>query len=197
MWKDYELPLSAVIGGKSYALNADWRNIIDIFECLNANDLLFQERTELVLEKFYKNYHELPDVVEAINVMYTFINGNKKNDDAPQNALKQELRLIDWNKDLPLIIPPVNNVLKYDVRSKDFVHWWTFLGAFNEIGECSFNTYVNIRRKLAKREKLEKWERELYLANKEKIDIGDKIEYDNFDDEDILIQLAKKEYLIE
>lgn len=191
LWKDYELPRSCFIDGKYFNINTDWRNIIDIFECLNANNLLFQEKIDCVLYKFYRNYTEITDINDAMNTLYLFINGNKTESNSKNYTTEYDLHLIDWNKDLPLIIPPINRVLGYDLREKDYIHWWTFLGAFNEIGECSFSTYVNIRYKLLKKQKLEKWERELYLSDRDKFDIKKHIEYDNFDDEDILVQISK------
>lgn len=200
MWKDYQLPLFAVFEGQRFNINTDWRNIIDIFECLNTDELLFQEKIDCVLDKFYENYTEIEDINTAMQTLYLFINGNKTESKAKGETTALDLHLIDWNKDLPLIIPPVNKVLGYDVRKKKYLHWWTFLGAFHEIDECSFRIYVSIREKLAKRKKLEKWERELYLSHKDEIDIKKHIEYDNFDDEDILVQMAKQrqsEYLID
>lgn len=191
MWKDYELPLFAVLDGERFNIKTDWRNIIDIFECLNSEDLLFQEKIDCALDKFYENYTKIDDINAAMQILYLFINGNK-GEKKKECTTEPDLHLIDWNKDLPLIIPPVNKVLGYDARNKKYLHWWTFLGAFNEINECTIRTYINIRAKLGKREKMEKWERELYLSNRDEIDIKKHIEYDNFDDEDILVQMAKK-----
>lgn len=192
MWKDYELPLFAVFEEQRFHINTDWRNIIDIFECLNTDELLFQEKIDCVLDKFYENYTGIPDINAAMQTLYLFINGNKTESKPKGETTAPDLHLIDWNKDLPLIIPPVNKVLGYDVRDRDYLHWWTFLGGFHEIGECTFRTYVTIREKLGKRQKLEKWEREIYLSHRDEIDIKKHIEYDNFDDEDILVQMAKQ-----
>ena len=40
-----------------------------------------------------------------------------------------------------------------------------------EIGDCTFSTILDIRRKLRKHKKLEKWEREYYDENRELINI--------------------------
>ena len=194
MWKNYDLPSFVMIEGEKFNINTDWRNIIDIFECFNDNELTLYEKFDCVLDMFYDNYEQIQNGEKAIEYLYLFINGNKK-DDAKENqsSLNVELKLVDWQKDLPLIIPPVNKVLGYDVREKKHLHWWTFYGAFNEIGECTFQTYVGIRYKLAKRKKLEDWEKEVYRNHKSEIDIKQDIpQYDNFDDEDILMKLAKQ-----
>lgn len=55
------------------------------------------------------------------------------------------------------------------------MHWWTFLGLFNEIGEGLFSQVVNIRIKKAKGKKLEKHELEFYREHKDLIDIKCKL----------------------
>ena len=44
------------------------------------------------------------------------------------------------------------------------------VGYYMEIGDCTFSTILDIRRKLRKHKKLEKWEREYYDENRELID---------------------------
>jgi transcription initiation factor TFIIIB Brf1 subunit/transcription initiation factor TFIIB len=51
------------------------------------------------------------------------------------------------------------------------MHWWTFLGYFNEIGEGLLSTVISIRQKKNKGKNLEKYEQEFYRANKSLIDI--------------------------
>ena len=194
MWKDYDLPSFVMIEGEKFNIKSDWRNIIDIFECFNDDELTTYEKFDCLLDMFYENYENIPNGEKAIEYLYLFINGNKK-EEIKEGSLNSnvELKLVDWQKDLPLIIPPVNKVLGYDVREKEFLHWWTFLGGFNEIGECTFQTYVGIRYKIAKRKKLEDWEKEVYRNHKNEIDIKQKTQnYDNFDDEDILMKRAKQ-----
>ena len=45
------------------------------------------------------------------------------------------------------------------------LHWWTFLSAYMEIGDCTFAQIVRMRSLLAKGKKLEKHDREWYRAN--------------------------------
>ena len=53
-----------------------------------------------------------------------------------------------------------------------YCHWWTFVAAYMEIGECTFQTIVGIRNKKQKGKRLDDWEREFYRANRDKIDLG-------------------------
>jgi hypothetical protein len=56
-----------------------------------------------------------------------------------------------------------------------FTHWWTFIGGYREIGECTFANIVGIRSKRAKGKRLEKWEEEFYRENKKMVDLPQKL----------------------
>lgn len=200
MWEDYDLPSYAVIEGKKIDINTGWTNIVDIIRVYNNDELLPIEKADCVLRKFYQNVDDIRDFETAIDCMSLFVAGNRDDTYSGEPTKRVEPRLVDWEKDLRIIIPPVNKVLGYDVREHKDLHWWTFLGAFNEIGECTFQTYVGIRSKIANRKKLEDYEKEIYTKHKNEIDIGRKTEnYEDNDDDDILVQLSRKnaEYLID
>ena len=80
-------------------------------------------------------------------------------------------RLMDWEQDAAIIVPAVNKVAGMDVRSVKYMHWWTFLGFYMEIGECLLATVVSIRDKKRRGKKLEKWEKEFERENKELIQL--------------------------
>ena len=63
-------------------------------------------------------------------------------------------KLLDWEHDAPLIVADVNRVAGTEVRSMEFLHWWTFLGWFHALGEGQLSTVVAIRGKLARGKKL-------------------------------------------
>ena len=85
--------------------------------------------------------------------MFLFFNCNQENVGA-----KAEGKVIDWDKDALMIISAVNKVAGKEIRAEKYLHWWTFLSYYMAIGECTLATVVNIRRKLMKNEKLEKYE---------------------------------------
>ena len=72
------------------------------------------------------------------------------------------------------MFPAINKVAGYEVRAAEYVHWWTFLGFFNEVGEGLWQQVMNIRVKKSKHKKLEKWEQEYYKEHKEIIDLKKK-----------------------
>lgn len=166
MWKDYELPTSANIDGKEFKIRSDYRVILDIMSAFNDPNLSDREKVLAGLEIFYVDYEKIENVEEAVNLMMLFISGNQT-----EEASNNKPKLMDWEQDISLIIPPVNKVLGQEIRAMEYLHWWTFLGAYMEIGECTFNTFVGIRDKKIKGKKLDKWEEEIYRNNYKKIDL--------------------------
>jgi len=166
MWQDYELPKTAKINNEIFAIRSDYRCILDIFYVLNEQELTELEKIICALKIFYVDFKKITDIKKAVEIMFLFINGNRKEKSKTNSPV-----LMDWQQDLPLIIPPINRILGYEIRNVEYLHWWTFLGAFMEIGECTFNTFVGIRSKRLKGKKLEKYESEIYRENKDKIDI--------------------------
>lgn len=55
------------------------------------------------------------------------------------------------------------------------VHWWTFLGAYNDLGDCTFAQVVRIRDKKTRGKTLEKDEREWYRRNSDLVNIKNKL----------------------
>ena len=163
---------SIEIDGIDYDINTDFRDILDIFKVLNDPDLLDYEKTSIALDMFYVD--EVPENIEdAITYMFEFMCMGDTND---TNTKRNEKPLFDWEQDFNLIVAPINRTLSYDVRGKDYIHWWTFLSAFMEIGECTFNTYVGIRNKLNKHQKLEKHEKQILKEHRKDIILKERVD---------------------
>lgn len=163
----WDLPESLNICGVSYNINADFRDILTIIKHLEDADNPEWLRWKIAVAVFYDG--DIPDecAYEAMQKMAEFIAYEKQsNRPAPQ--------LIDWEQDASAIISGVNKVAGCEIRSLRFLHWWTFLGYFNEIGEGQFHTIVSIRDKKSRGKKLEKWEQEYYQENKSRIDLKKK-----------------------
>ena len=167
-WNDYELPTSMIVNGNEYSFKADFRNILEVMKPLNDPDLLEEEKIDCACYLFFENYESISpfDMQDCINQMMVFISGNK-----PNEQQKNDKPLMDWEKDLSIIIAPINRIANHDIRNDEYIHWWTFLSYFMEIGECTFSTYVGIRTKRNEGKKLEDYEREIYKNNKSAIDI--------------------------
>ena len=67
-----------------------------------------------------------------------------------------------------MIFPAINAVAGCEVRSIPYMHWWTFLGYFENVdNECLWSFVISIRQKRAKGKKLEKYEQEFFSRNKD------------------------------
>lgn len=163
----YTLPTSVEINGVICEFNSDYRDILHVFEALNDPDLLEQEKMQVALYLFYKDENYKTDLQTAVNEMFAFITANTAETDTPSNSNTKPL--YDWEQDFNIIVAPVNKIIGTDVRGLEYLHWWTFLSAFMEIGECTFSTYVSIRDKLNNGKKLEKYEQKLYKEHKNAI----------------------------
>lgn len=172
MWN---LPKSVNIGEKSYEIRTDFRVILDIFTMLDDPELDDTDRAEGILQMFYVSWEDIPpqDQQEAVDKFTWFQNGGQI------ETHKKGAKLLDWEQDYPLIIPAVNRILTRDIRETEYdyatnsggVHWWTFLGAYGEIGDCTFAQVVQIRYKKSRGKALSKEEKEWYKRNRDIVDI--------------------------
>lgn len=170
----YGLPKSVEINGEEFPIRYDYRVILDIFEAINDPELNDGERALAVLQMFYPDFVKIKDYDMAIKECLKFINGGKE-----ETISKKQPRLVAWDQDFPYIVAPINRVLGYDIRSTEYdienntggLHWWTFLSAYMEIGDCLFAQIVGIRDKKSKGKKLDKADQEFYRKNREIIDI--------------------------
>lgn len=162
----WDLPTTLEVNGTDYAIRTDYRAVLDLMTVLEDAELSDAERGALALEILYVDYDSMPptDYREACERLKWFIGGG----DSPAKPPRR--KLVDWKQDFPLIIGPVNHVLGYEARAVESVHWWTFLAAYCEIGDCTFAQVVNIRNKKSKGRKLEKHEQEFYKEHRDLVD---------------------------
>lgn len=175
-WREL-LPTSVVVGGAEYEIRSDYRAALDICTALSDPDLDGQDRAIVALTIFFPDWKSIPheDLQEAINQCMRFINGGTE--DSAHKAPK----LVDWEQDFQHIAAPVNRVLGQEVRAVEYMHWWTFLAAFHEIGDCTFAQIVRVRDRLAKGKALDKQDKEWYRNNRQLVDF--KRKYTSFEDE--------------
>ena len=163
----YSLPTSLSVGGVDFAIRTDFRAILDVLISQNDRELDDECKALVMLQILYKDWESIPQehLIEACQKAVEFIdNGNKPNE-------KKSPRLVDWQQDAKLIIPAVNAVAKTEIRSVEYMHWWTFLAYYMEIRESLFSTVIAYRSNRAKHKKPEQWEKDFYKENKEIIDL--------------------------
>ena len=163
----WALPETAEIGGDTYKINADFRDILDIIARLNGPEREEQTGLYVALALFYEGFEGMPkeDWGEAVGWMFRFLNGGEEERDA-----RPRPKTIDWEQDRAIIVADVNRVAGQEVRALPFCHWWTFLAWFNGIGEGQLSTVVSIREKRRRGKKLTDWEREFYQENRDKVE---------------------------
>ena len=162
------LPTTLSVNGVDYAIRSDYRVILTIFEAYNDPTLTDSDKITVMLQCLYVDVPQ--DITQAAEQAVWFIDGGGStggSNSRPQSNIK----VIDWAQDEQLIFAAVNKVAGKEIRALDYLHWWTFLGYFNEIGEGLFSTILNIRTKMGKGKKLEKYEQDFYKEHKDLIDI--------------------------
>ena len=168
----YDLPKSLEVCGEEYAIRSDFREILDIIEILNDEELKGSERAFVTLLFFYPEFENIPvdAYQEALEQCFWFINGGKNESQKDKNLP----RLMDWKQDFQYIIAPVNRVIGHEIRADAHLHWWTFLSAYMEIGECTFAQIVHIREARCRGRKLDASDQEWYRRNREIVDLKTK-----------------------
>ena len=170
MW---DLPISVEINGKNHPIRnkCDYRVVLDVICALNDNELTDEEKVKCALFIFYEDISQIHDFETAIKEMFRIMNNGEE-----ETTLENKPQLMDWEHDFSQLAPPISRVLGYDVRDAEkYTHWYSFLGGYMEIGECTFATVVSIRNKRAKGKKLEKWELEFLREHRKMIDLPKKI----------------------
>jgi hemoglobin-like flavoprotein len=168
MW---DLPIAVEIDGEQHNIRnkCDYRVVLDVFSALNDNELTDEEKLKCALFIFYENLSEIENLESAVKQMFYIISGGEEqtNENKPQ--------LMDWEHDFPVLVAPINKVLGCEVRSVPYLHFYTFLSAYMEIGECVFSTIVSIRSKRAKGKKLDKWEEEYLREHRKMVELPRKL----------------------
>lgn len=157
------LPRKLEVDGIEYEIRSDFRVALLIFEAFNDSELNNAEKATICLECLYTVIPE--NTEDAYKKAIWFLDGG----DIPKSKLNK--KTFDWKQDESLIFSAVNKSAGFETRAIEYLHWWTFLGYFSEIGEGLFSQVINIRTKRAKGKKLEKWEREFFNEHREMIEL--------------------------
>lgn len=169
------LPKTLTVGGVEYPIDTDYRNVLRIFEAFQDPELAQEEKWIVAIFRLFYCFYDADDVIQAVRDGFPikeaveqagwFISAGK------ETGKEIELRVFDWVQDEQMIFSSVNKVAGFEVRAIQYLHWWTFLGYFDEIGEGKFSFIVGIRNKRNRGKKLEKHEKEFYSNNKDIVDL--------------------------
>ena len=156
----FDLPTALEFGGQEWAINTDYRDVLRTLTAFEDPNLTEEEKAYICLHNTYPELAEIPGVLmqAAFDAAIDFIDYGSQ-DDGPSP------RTMDWTQDAPLIFPAVNKAAGFEVRSAEYIHWWTFIGYFLEIKNSTYATVLSLRGKRARGKKLEKDEKEFWKIN--------------------------------
>jgi hypothetical protein len=137
--------------------------VLAIISAFNDKELSEQEKIYVCMKRLYVDLSTIPkdDFSDAYKAAISFIENNMHDD-------KPSPKVVNWEKDEQLIFPAINKVAGQEVRALEYMHWWTFLGYFQNINrDDTWGFILTLRQKKAKGKKLEKYEKEFFNANRE------------------------------
>jgi hypothetical protein len=159
----FELPMALEVNGVMRDIDPDYRQVLRILQGFEDPDMTDADKALVAIYNLYVDAEEIPgeDMQAAFDAALAFIDfGAGNGDDRPHP------RTMDWTQDAPLIFPAVNRAAGCEVRSVEFMHWWTFVGYFMEISDSVYSTVLRLRGKKARGKKLEKQEQEFWRENR-------------------------------
>lgn len=187
----FENPKELVIEEKSYKIRTDYRDILTILSAFEDTTLLKREKLEVMIKILFED--EPPLIDETFEKSYMFLNADieglsneKKNKKIKQSKV-EESRLYSFTRDWQLIVAAMNKYFGCSIREIEYLHWFDFIAAFNNLGECSFTHIVDLRRR-KKQNKLDKDEKMYYYKNRDWLDL----DYEREDLNDVLDTLNSK-----
>ena len=186
----YELPHSLEVNGVEHPIRTDFRDIMRIVLAMSDPELKDNEKVYVCLYIMYEDYEDLneDDYEAAFRAASWFINcGEESSGRTPQKKAT-----VDFEQDEKLLMAAVNRVAGREVREMEYLHWWTFMGYFMEIGECTYSTVLQLRSKKNKGKKLEDWEKEFWKQNRDICEIREKFTQQELEDQEIIKNAFKK-----
>lgn len=169
----FELPTTITVCGNEYPIrnNGDFRMVFDCFKALTDDELDISYRIITALIIFIEGFDDMGDVSaafpteeslnEAVKQMYLWFNCGQEE----ASGVHTHKGVVDWEQDQQLIAGAINAVSHVEIRSLSYLHWWTFMGYYYNIGEGAFSTIVSIRSKIKEGKKLEKHEQDFRRNN--------------------------------
>lgn len=149
----YNLPREIMLQGECHRIRCDFRPIFDILIALEDNELTDIEKMMVLIEILYIDKPKDNVLEDAIVEGLKFINLGQEIASEEKNAP----RLLSYKQDAIYIFSAVDGQLGFSSRSSKFLHWWEFMGAFMNIGECFLSTLMHQRKLKAEGKHDKKW----------------------------------------
>ena len=167
-----KFPTKALIDGKVYELNTDFRNCLKIILAFEDDELLDFEKAEIMLKNLYgENIAKNTD--KAIRKTIYFLDCGEE-DEEKKVGTSNSTRLYSFTKDAKYIYSAIKQTHGIDLESIEYLHWWKFVYLFLDLNpECFFCKIIDLRNK-KKKGKLSKEERRLYIQLYDILELNDK-----------------------
>ena len=94
------LPESLEVCCRDIPINADFRNILTIFEAFADETLTKEEKAYICIKRLYREPIGTDIIEEAIKKAFWFVDGG----DMPKSK-PEEVRTIDWKHDEQMLLP--------------------------------------------------------------------------------------------
>lgn len=174
----FENPKSLIINGEEYAIRTDYRDILTILYAFDDKDLTRVEKLEIMFkilfidkeplcteESIVKCYSFLECDIDSLAGKKTVSQVKKENDNVG------DYKYYSFVKDWQLIVAAMNKYFGCSIREMEYLHWFDFIAAFNDLGESTFTSVVDMRKR-KKEGKLDADEKKYWFKNKEWLDLN-------------------------
>ena len=167
-----KFPTKALIDGRVYELNTDFRSCLKIILAFEDDELLDFEKAEIMLRNLYgENIPKNTD--EAIRKAIYFLDCGEE-DDEKKVGTSNSTRLYSFTKDAKYIYSAIKQTHGIDLESIEYLHWWKFVYLFLDLNpECFFCKIIDLRNK-KKKGKLSKEEKRLYIQLYDILELNNK-----------------------
>lgn len=164
------LPEGLTVSGAEHPIRSDYRNVLQVFEAFQDPELQPEERWIVAIYLLFEEFTCDDDVLQAAQDGFSLEEAIRQIDwfisAGMPDGIDLEKPVYDWKKDEQIIFSAINKVSTKETREMEYLHWWTFLGYFREVGEGVFLFVAGIRNKLNRGKKLERHEKEFLSHNK-------------------------------
>lgn len=166
-----KLPTVAVIDGKEYPINTNFRNSLKAVMAFEDPELTIEEKNAIALELIYPT---LPNnITEAYEIAMQFLNCGDSF--VPGEGEGENGRFYSFQKDAPYIFTAFSQTHGIDLETIDYLHWWKFCYMFMDLREdCFFSHLVDLRIR-KKSGKLTKEERSYCDRHRDIIDLPETV----------------------
>jgi hypothetical protein len=132
------------IGGVEYPINTDFRDCLRVILAFEDPDLTGYEKQMILLDNLYPE--PIEDTQAAFTMGMKFLNGGKVIDNDEEGGGP---RLYSFEKDANIIFAAFRATHGIDLQNIEYLHWWSFLSLFMDLGaDTTFCNLIGLRKRV-------------------------------------------------